>query len=118
MERDFDAPLLGVVPLPKDGENFALALVDPLSPGTEAHHAIFLALDRLARTADHRVLLLTSSCPNEGKSMIAFKLSANFAAAGKKVLMIDTDMRRGSLHRMLGLSNQLGLADLLARDST
>ena len=64
------------------------------------------------------MLLLTSSNPNEGKSLIAFKLSANFAAAGKKVLMIDADMRRGSLHRSLGLSNQLGLADLLAKGPT
>ena len=118
MECDFDAQLLGVVPLPKDGDDFALALSDPLWPGTEAHHAVFLALDRLARVPDDRVLLLTSSCQNEGTSMVAFKLSANFAAAGKTVLVIETDMRRGSLHRMLGLPNQLGLSDLLAKDST
>ena len=118
VERNYDAQLLGVVPLRKDGEDFALDLSGPLSPGTTAHQAIFLALERVARAADHRVLLLTSSCPDEGKSMIAVSLSANFAAAGRKVLVIDTDMRRGSLHRMLGLSNQLGLADLLAKDST
>jgi capsular exopolysaccharide synthesis family protein len=118
LERDFGVPLLGVVPLPEKGEDFALALADPLSRVTEAHHAISLALDPIARTADHSVLLVTSSGPNEGKSMIAFKLAANFAAAGKKVLMIDADMRRGSLHRILGLSNRVGLADLLAKDSS
>ena len=118
IEGDFDAQLLGIVPLPKDRDDFARALSDPLWPGTEAHAAIFLALDRLARVADDRVLLLTSSGPNEGTSMVCLKLSANFAAAGKKVLVIETDMRRGSLHRMLGLSNQLGLSDLLAKDST
>lgn len=118
VERDFDAQLLGVVPLPNDSEELALATLDPLWPGSEAHHAVFVALDRVARTADQRVLLLTSSCPKEGKSIIASKLSANFAAAGKKVLVIDTDMRRGSLHRMLGLSNQLGLANLLAKNSS
>ena len=116
IERDVDAQLLGVVPLAMSGKSAALALSDPLAPGTEAHHAIFVSLDRLARTADQRVLLLTSSCPNEGKTMIAFKLSASFAAAGKKVLVIDTDMRRGSLHQLLGLPNQPGLSDLLARD--
>ena len=116
-ECDFDAELLGVVPLPSDGDEFARALSDPLWPGTEAHLAIFLALDRRAQLADDRVLLLTSSYPNEGTSLIAFKLSASFAAEGKKVLVIETDMRWGSLHRMLGLSNQLGLSDLLARDS-
>ena len=118
VEPDFDAELLGIVPLPTSRAAFALDSSDPLSPANEAHHAIFLALDRLTQTADSRVLLLTSSGPNEGKSMIAVKLSANFAAAGKKVLVVDTDMRRGSLQHLLGLSNRLGLADLLATDST
>jgi polysaccharide biosynthesis transport protein len=118
LERDFDAPLLGIVPLPRDGEDFPLAMLDPPRAAAVAHHAIFLALDEIVRTADHRVLLLTSSSHHEGKSMIAVRLSASFAGAGKKVLMIDADMHRGSLHRMLGLSNRLGLADLLAADST
>jgi capsular exopolysaccharide synthesis family protein len=118
LERDFDAPLLGVVPLPRDGADFPLAMLDPPRSAAEAHHAIFLALDESVRTADHRVLLLTSSSHHEGKSMIAARLSASFAGAGRKVLMIDADMRRGSLHEMLGLSNRLGLADLLAADST
>lgn len=117
VERDFNMPLLGVVPLLRDGETIAEALDNPLSPVTEAHHAISLALDPVARTTDPSVLLLTSSCAKEGKSMIAYKLSANFAAAGKKVLIVDGDMRRGSLHHILGLSNRLGLADLLSRGS-
>ena len=49
--------------------------------------------------------------------MIAYKQAANLAAAGKKVLMIDGDMRRGSLHQVLGLSNAVGLADLLGKDN-
>jgi polysaccharide biosynthesis transport protein len=114
VERDFRAPLLGVIPLVKNGANFADALEDPWSPVTEAHHAISLALDPVGRMADHNVLLLTSSYANQGKSMTAFKLAANFVAAGKKVLLVDADMRRGSLHRVLGLSNRPGLADLLA----
>ena len=114
---DLDAQLLGIAPLPS-AEHSAPASSDPLAPGAEAYRAIFLALDRLAQTADHRVLLLTSSYPDEGKSAVAFRLSANFAAAGKKVLVIDADMRRGSLHRMLGLSNRLGLSDLLATGSS
>jgi capsular exopolysaccharide synthesis family protein len=114
LARDFDTPLLGVVPLPRDGEDFPLAILDPPRAAAEAHHAIFVALDEIVRTADHRVLLLTSSSHHEGKSTIAVRLAASFAGAGKKVLMIDADMRRGSLHRMLGLSNRPGLADLLA----
>ena len=117
VERDFHAPLLGVVPLLRKGESIAAALDDPLSPVTEAHHAICLALDPVARAPEPCVLLLTSSSANEGKSTIAFKLASNLAAAGKKVLIIDGDMRRGSLHKYLGLSNRLGLADLLSKGS-
>lgn len=115
VERDFRAPLLGVVPLLKNAEDMGRALDDPRSPVTEAHHAICLALDPVARTPDHAVLLLTSTSPNEGKSTTAFKLAAHFAAADKNVLVIDGDMRRGSLHIMLDLSNRSGLADILAR---
>jgi capsular exopolysaccharide synthesis family protein len=113
-ERDFQRPLLGVIPMLKDGERIEEALEDPQSPLTEALHALSLALDPVTQTAEHSLLLLTSSCPNEGKSMIAFKLAANLAAAGKKVLTIDGDMRRGSLHQLFGLPNSVGLADMLS----
>jgi capsular exopolysaccharide synthesis family protein len=118
VQNDVDAQLLGVVPLSRDGEDPALALSGPLSPGTAAHRAIFLALDRIVRAADHKVLLLTSSGPNEGKSTIALNLSSNFAASGRKVLLIETDLGRGSPPHMIGVSNQLGLVDLLVEGST
>ena len=116
-ERAFQLPLLGVVPLLKDGETISQALDDPHSPMTEAHHGISLALNPVTGTGDNSVLLLTSSCPNEGKSTIAFKLASNLAAADKKVLMIDGDMRRGSLHKLFNLPNSLGLANLLSKGS-
>ena len=115
VEREFNMPLLGVVPLLKNGESIVEAFENPRSSLTEAHQGISLALDPITRSGDHSILLLTSSCPNEGKSMIASKLAANLAAAGKKVLLMDGDMRRGSIHRILGVSNDFGLADLLAR---
>ena len=117
VERDFDAPLLGVVPLIKGGD-IAAALGDPLSPVTEAHHSLSLALDPVVRTTEHSVLLLTSSSANEGKSMMAVKLASNLAAVGKTVLIVDGDMRRGSLHQVFGLPNVHGLADVLAKGST
>ncbi|HEX7882985.1 MAG TPA: polysaccharide biosynthesis tyrosine autokinase [Afipia sp.] len=117
VESDFRTPLLGVVPLLKGGESIAEAMDDPLSSVTEAHHAICLALDPVVQTPERSVLLLTSSSSNEGKSTIAVKISSSLAATGKNVLLIDGDMRRGSLHQLLGLSNHLGLADLLSKRS-
>lgn len=117
VESDFSMPLLGVVPLLKGSESITEAMDDPLSCVTEAHHAICLALDPVVQTPERSVLLLTSSSSNEGKSTIAVKISSSLAATGKKVLLIDGDMRRGSLHKLLGLSNDLGLADLLSKRS-
>lgn len=115
VEGDFRAPLLGVVPLLKGEDSIAEAMNNPLSAVTEAHHAICLALDPVVQTPDRSVLLLTSSSSNEGKSTIAVKIASSLAATGKHVLLIDGDMRRGSLHQLLGLSNEFGLADLLSK---
>lgn len=117
VESYFRTPLLGLVPLLKGGESITEAMDDPLSSVTEAHHAICLALNPVVQTPERSVLLLTSSSSNEGKSTIAVKISSSLAATGKKVLLIDGDMRRGSLHRLLGLSNRVGLADLLSKQS-
>ncbi|WP_340268421.1 GumC family protein [Sphingobium mellinum] len=117
VESDFRTPLLGVVPLLKGDGRVAEAMDDPLSSVTEAHHAICLALDPVVQTPDRSVLLLTSSSSNEGKSTIAVKIATSLAGTGKNVLLIDGDMRRGSLHLLLGLSNELGLADLLGKGS-
>jgi capsular exopolysaccharide synthesis family protein len=114
VEYGFEAPLLGVVPLLRN-RDMAL-LDDPFSPIAEAHHAICLALEPLTRAPDQKVLLLTSSFPGEGKSTTALKLAASLAASGKNVLVIDGDMRRGSLHLMLQIPNRTGLANLLSQE--
>jgi capsular exopolysaccharide synthesis family protein len=61
-----------------------------------------------------RTLLVTSSVPNEGKSTTALTLAHNFAQLGKRVLLIDADLRNPSLHRTLGLDNGSGLSNCLA----
>lgn len=114
IESEFGVPLLGVVPLLRKGETIEEAMNDPRSPFSESHHSICLGLEAVAGSPNHAALLLTSSSPTEGKSTTALKLAAHFAAIGKNVLLVDGDMRRGSLDRMLGLSNDSGLSDLLA----
>lgn len=61
-----------------------------------------------------RVILVTSGSPAEGKSTISLNLSIAMAQLGKKVLLLEADMRRPTLAKRMGLSNTNGLSELLA----
>ena len=60
-----------------------------------------------------RVLLMTSAVPNEGKSTIVANLARTLALAGSRVVLVDADMRRGTLHQLMGMPRTPGLAELL-----
>jgi capsular exopolysaccharide synthesis family protein len=60
-----------------------------------------------------KVLLITSALPKEGKSSTSVNLAIVLAQKGSRVLLVDGDMRRPSLHRVLGLSREVGLSSLL-----
>ena len=68
----------------------------------------FSGVDKKVQT-----LLITSSVPSEGKSFISSNLATAFAQNGKKVLLIDCDMRKGRLHKIFSLANEKGLSNLL-----
>lgn len=62
-----------------------------------------------------KILLITSAMPNEGKSTVAANLARTLALAGARVLLVDADLRKGQLHRLLHLKNGPGLGELLHR---
>ncbi len=61
-----------------------------------------------------QVLLISSSRPSEGKTLISSQLGASFASAEERTLLIDADMRRGRLHRLYGIESGAGLAGVLS----
>lgn len=61
-------------------------------------------------------ILVTSSISGEGKSYITANLAIAFAQAGKKVLIVDCDMRRGRQHKIFKVNNEFGLSNLLISD--
>lgn len=88
-------------------------IAQPRSPITEAFRSIrtnleFVEIDRPLKT-----LLVGSPSPDEGKTTIAVNLAIVIAQAGKRVLLIDTDMRRPQIHERLRLPNRFGLSDIL-----
>jgi capsular exopolysaccharide synthesis family protein len=85
-------------------ENFRVIRTNLLSMGT------------LSR-APH-VTMVTSSTPKEGKTVVATNLALSFAQTGAKTLLIDTDLRRGRLHRVFGLRKTPGMSGLLTGKHT
>lgn len=71
----------------------------------------YTSIDKKVKT-----ILITSSVASEGKSFISANLALAFAQAGKKVLLVDCDLRKGRLHHMFKLSNLRGLSNLLIGD--
>ncbi len=64
-----------------------------------------------------RVILITSSVPREGKSFISFNLAASIASMGYKTLVMDCDLRRGTLHDKFNIDNSIGLSTYLVNKS-
>jgi len=80
----------------------------------ESYRNLRSALIFLPEKGDRpKIMAITSSIPNEGKSTVAANLAKTLATGGSKVLLVDGDLRRGRLHRLLGYQNEVGLADLL-----
>jgi capsular exopolysaccharide synthesis family protein len=75
---------------------------------------------RLAASQNPRglALLVTSSVPEEGKSIVAANLAISISQTGSKVLLVDADCRRPTQHELLGLDNTAGLTDILMRKAT
>ncbi|MGE3689822.1 MAG: GumC family protein [Novosphingobium sp.] len=111
VEQKLRVPLLGVIPLAE--QELGEALADPKSPVSEAYNSLGGSL--LYSTADGlpKVMLITSAQSTEGKSTTSFAIASNFARIAKRVVLVDVDLRRPSLHKRLGLANDEGMTSLL-----
>ena len=87
---------------------------DQFSMIAESYRTIRTALMLSQAERPPKVILLTSPCPNEGKTVTTLNLGIALAQSGKKVLAIDADLRKGRCHQLLHLRNRGGLADVLA----
>ncbi len=89
-----------------------ITLSDPRSPAAEAFRTLrtniyFSSLDRSIHT-----LLVTSVAPSEGKSTTLANLAVTMAQGEKKTILVDSDLRRPTLHTAFGLNNETGLTSL------
>lgn len=93
-----------------------VSLTAPASFAAEQYQGLRLTIERLARTRDVRVIAITSPAAGDGKTVTAVNLAGAIGRGSQeRVLLIDADLRRPSITRLLGIDDAgTGLADLLA----
>jgi succinoglycan biosynthesis transport protein ExoP len=114
VERALQAPVLGVIP-----QNVgSLLLEGPDSPHAEAYRVLRTNLLFSRKGGDMRTITVVSGGAGEGKSTTIFNLATVFAQNGARVLLVDSDLRRPSLHKLLNVSNSIGLTNFLLKQNT
>lgn len=117
VEHKLELPLLGVIPRAR-ADTPDEELADPKSPVSEGYNSLRGALLYSTSHGLPRSLLITSSQPSEGKTTTSFAIAQGFARMGRRVLLVDVDLRRPSLHRRLSLDNAKGMTTLLTNQDS
>ena len=92
-----------------------IAHKNPKSPISEVFRTLRTNIQFMNVSKKMKTLLITSTFPSEGKSWVASNLAVTFAQAGKKVVLIDADMRKGRQYAIFGLSPKPGLSNFLSQ---
>jgi polysaccharide biosynthesis transport protein len=107
-------PVLAMIPNVRGVTPAALQVLrHPISSYSEALRKLYIGLQLSEAAQSPRTVMFSSAVPGEGKSMVAASLGRMLASNGKRVLLIDCDWRRPTLHRIFGCQNRGGLAALL-----
>ena len=95
-----------------------IAQKDPKSPVSEVFRTLRTNIQFMNAKGKLKTLLVTSTLPGEGKSWVASNLAVTFAQAGKNVILIDADMRKGRQYTIFGISPIPGLSNYLSDASS
>jgi len=113
VERTLQAPVLGVIP-----QNVGLLVEEGAeSPHAEAYRVLRTNLLFSRKDDKLNTLAIVSAGAGEGKSTTVLNLATVFAQSGQRVLAVDSDLRRPTLHKMLGVSNGVGLTNYLLKQN-
>ncbi|HZO83790.1 MAG TPA: polysaccharide biosynthesis tyrosine autokinase [Verrucomicrobiae bacterium] len=114
VERALQAPVLGVIP-----QNVG-SLMDegPDSPHAEAYRVLRTNLMFSQKDPKLNTMTIVSAGAGEGKSTTTFNLAVVFAQNGQRVLVVDSDLRRPSIHKLFKVSNSIGLTNYLLKQNT
>lgn len=109
-----EAPVIGYIAetLSAADEDSILVVRQPRSSIAEAYRTLRTNLEFAGVDRPLRTILITSASPSDGKTTIASNLAAIIAQGGKRVILLDADLRRPRVHRLTALTNRFGLSDV------
>jgi capsular exopolysaccharide synthesis family protein len=114
VERTLQSPVLGVIP-----QNVGLVLEEGAeSPHAEAYRVLRTNLLFSRKDDKLNTVAIVSAGAGEGKSTTLFNLASVFAQSGQRVVIVDSDLRRPTLHKMLHVTNNIGLTNYLLKQNT
>lgn len=112
--RGLKLPVLGYVTrLEKEEEGGFIVTKDPDSPISEAFRSMSLNLEFIDVDKQQKTVLISSVGPEEGKTFIAANLAMTMAQIGRKVILLEGDLRRPSVHQVLNEPNVNGLSEVI-----
>jgi capsular exopolysaccharide synthesis family protein len=117
VERRLAIPFLALIPFTRHKKGtpiYAPLLSEDVSLTSEAFRNLRTMIGFTAAVEGEKLLLVTSTVQEEGKSFVSTNLAVVLAQLGRKVLIVDGDLRRPRLHRTLQASSEKGLSDYLA----
>jgi capsular exopolysaccharide synthesis family protein len=94
-----------------------ITVADPRSPVSEAYRTLRTNLDFSSLDKPIKTMLVTSAGPEEGKSTVLANLAVTTAQAGRRVILVDCDLRRPTLHNIFNLKNDVGLTTMVVDDA-
>lgn len=109
---------LGMIAFDPDAKDNPIVALDQRATRAEAFRTIRTNLQYVDVDNPPQVVAITSAIPTEGKSTTAVNLAITMAQAGKKVVLVETDLRKPKASSYLGIESELGLTDVLAGQAT
>ena len=112
VESFIGVPLLGIVPDLadlKDEGKYSLVLRNNEAPGVESFLSVYSSVKIHSKLDFPKAILVTSTIPGEGKTLVSCNVAASFARHGRKTLLVDCDLRRPMLHRHYNQPNDAGI---------
>lgn len=109
-------PVATIFSSPEKAEN--LLFDNSASVASESIRALRSILFRKLKASNSKVILVTSSQPNDGKSFLSFNVALSIALVGKQTLIIDADFKRPSLHNKFKLGNKTGVTNFMTDNAS